>query len=102
MIASHLSAGAGDVCASASGTEAAQMLDLRADVPNVTCVRKEEINRFASFPLLTPLRTAVSICLARVSAKWDSSAETQPMTPTPRRPMPSTIPTTDPEQCRGA
>ena len=72
MRASQLATGLGDVCASASGAEAARMLDLRAGVPFVTCVRKKEINRIASFPFLITLRIAVSICLARVSAKWDS------------------------------
>ena len=71
MIASQLAHGLGDVCASARGTEAPQMLDLRAGVPNVTCVRKKEINRFASFSLSPPLRLASSFSLARVRDVWD-------------------------------
>ena len=36
---------------------AAQMLDLRAGVPNVTCAREKEINQFDSPPLSPPDRS---------------------------------------------
>lgn len=72
MKPSQLAHGPADVCASEGATEAAQVLDLRAGVPNVTCVREKEINRIASFPSRHQLRLAIFLCLTRTSAKWDT------------------------------
>lgn len=69
--ASQMSAGPGDVCARRRLFEAAQMLDLRAGVPNVTCVCEREIKQKVSFLSLSPLRLAVLFSLARVCDVWD-------------------------------
>ena len=72
MSASQLSAGPGDVCDGAGRLEGAELLDLRAGVPNVTCVRDKEITSSGSFSTPSAPRLAISLCLARVSAKWDA------------------------------
>ena len=69
--ASQMSAGPGDVCARESLFDAAQVLDLRAGVPNVTCVCEREIKRKVSFLSITAPRLAVLFSLARVSDVLD-------------------------------
>lgn len=78
-VASQLSPGPGDVCDSRSRRDAAQMLDLRAGVPNVTCVREIEIKRIASFSTSLPLRFAILFSLARASDVWDGHSHTGPL-----------------------
>ena len=73
--ASKSSLGLCDVLDSEGGRKAAQMLDLRTGVQNVTCVREREIKRKVSFLPLSALRLAVLFSLARVSDVLDGHAK---------------------------
>ena len=72
--ASKTSRGVCDVLDSEGRRKAAQMLDLRAGVQNVTRVREREIKRKVSFLTFSPLRLAVLFSLARVSDVLDGGS----------------------------
>ena len=69
--ASKTSRGVCDVLHGEGRRKAAQVLDLRAGVQNVTCVREREIKRKVSFLPLSAPWLAILFSLARVSDVLD-------------------------------